>query len=76
MPVLPLVGSMISAPGFSLPSFSAASIMANAILSFTELPGLKDSTFTTTSAWPLFSLLMRTNGVFPIFSRMFDAMLM
>ncbi len=45
MPVFPDVGSMMVAPGASLPSFSASSIMALATLSFTEPAGLKYSSF-------------------------------
>ena len=72
IPVLPDVPSTIVPPGFNLPSFSASSIILIAILSFTELPGLKYSTLANTkasiSAVILFNL---TNGVFPIVSNMF-----
>lgn len=37
IPVFPLVGSMIVSPAFNFPSFSAASIMAKPIRSFTLL---------------------------------------
>jgi hypothetical protein len=61
-------------PGFKRPSASASSIIFTAILSFTELPGLKVSTFAntkaSTSAVTLFSW---TNGVFPIVSSIFFA---
>ena len=70
--MLPLVGSMMTPPGLSLPSFSAASIIAIAILSFTLPPGLKDSTFATTSALPPESFSRfesLTSGVLPISSR-------
>ena len=49
MPVLPLVGSTTRAPGASRPSRSAASIIETAMRSFTEPPGLKDSSFANTS---------------------------
>ena len=68
-PVLPLVGSMIVAPGFSLPSFSAASIIANPIRSFTLPPGLKNSTFAiigVSTPRNLEYLFSSTSGVLPI----------
>src|SRR5699024_2499134 len=43
MPVLPLVGSIIVAPDFSSPAFSAVLIILNAARSFTLLVGFKDS---------------------------------
>src|SRR3954453_1403205 len=50
MPVLPDVASTIVVrPGSMRPSFSAASIIATPIRSFTEPPGLKYSSFTQTS---------------------------
>ena len=48
IPVFPDVPSTIVDPGFSLPLASASSIIFNAILSFTELPGLKYSTLART----------------------------
>src|SRR5829696_898179 len=45
MPVLPLVGSRIVAPGWSEPSFSAASIMAIAARSLIDPVGLWSSSF-------------------------------
>ena len=45
MPVLPLVGSMMTEPGFSWPLASASSIMALAMRSLTEPAGLKYSSF-------------------------------
>ncbi len=67
IPVLPLVGSMITDPSFSSPFFSASSIIATPIRSFTLERGLKDSILTTTSAgFPLFILFRRTSGVFPM----------
>ena len=67
MPVLPDVGSMIVAPGFSFPAFSADSIMFMAMRSLTDPPGFIPSTFTkifagVSSTW--------TSGVCPIASRM------
>jgi hypothetical protein len=47
--VLPLVGSTITEPAPTLPSRSAASIIATPILSLTEPPGLKYSSFAQTS---------------------------
>ena len=47
-PVLPDVGSMMVPPGFSSPLASAASIIATAIRSLTEPPGLKYSTLAST----------------------------
>jgi hypothetical protein len=75
MPVLPLVGSTMTPPGFKSPRFSPSSIMARAIRSFTLESGLRDSSFTTTSAFmPAVSLFKRTSGVLPMSSRMFDLM--
>jgi hypothetical protein len=48
MPVLPLVGSRMVAPGVSRPSACAASIMASAGRSFTEPVGLRSSSFAQT----------------------------
>ena len=57
IPVLPLVGSMISAPGFKIPAASASSIIAKAIRSFTQPAGLNDSNFAITVASnPFFAL--------------------
>jgi hypothetical protein len=71
MPVLPLVGSTIVDPGFSLPSRSAVSIMLQQMRSLTDPPGLNASNLAQTSASSLpgrfFNL--RT-GVEPIRSRM------
>src|SRR5881409_4062798 len=52
MPVLPLVGSTIVAPGRSAPRRSASSIIATAIRSLTLPPGLKNSSFASTTAPP------------------------
>ena len=75
IPVFPEVPSMMVPPGFRRPSFSASSIIFSAILSFTEFPGLKVSTFAKTNAGKsspktLFSF---TSGVFPIVSKIFFA---
>ena len=45
MPVLPLVGSRIVAPGFNKPSRSAASIIEIAVRSLIEPVGLRSSIF-------------------------------
>src|SRR5699024_1734503 len=59
IPVFPLVGSIMVSPGFNTPSSSACSTIAKAIRSLTELPGLKYSNLTYTSA--LFSSTVRFN---------------
>src|ERR1051326_3741254 len=70
MPVLPLVGSTMVAPGLSFPSRSAASIMLRQILSLTEPPGFCDSSLAQSSAsFLLGTLRSRTAGVEPIRSR-------
>ena len=53
-PVLPLVGSTIVPPFFSLPDFSASSIIYKAILSLIDPAKLFFSTFTYISALPSF----------------------
>ena len=69
IPVLPLVGSIITESSLSNPSFSAVSIKFTAIRSLMLLTGLKDSTFTSTSASnPSVNLFNLTRGVFPIAS--------
>jgi len=45
IPVLPLVASTTVCPGFKVPSFSAASMIAKANRSFTDDNGLKYSAF-------------------------------
>jgi hypothetical protein len=45
IPVLPLVGSKIVAPGFNWPLFSAAFIMKIAVRSLIEPVGLRSSNF-------------------------------
>ena len=76
IPVLPLVGSIMVAPSFKIPFFSASSIIANAILSFTEPAGLNASSFTkmAASVTPAFAayLLAFTIGVFPTNSNVLD----
>src|SRR5215471_13644784 len=75
MPVLPDVGSTIVAPGLSRPFSSASSIMARAMRSLTLPPGLRDSTFASTSAEPSGTTrLSRTSGVLPMRSRALAAM--
>ena len=51
MPVLPEVGSMMVAPGFSFPEASASSIIALAMRSFTLPAGLKYSSFARSRAF-------------------------
>ena len=78
-PVFPLVGSIMSVPGLIFPSASAASIIANAILSLTLPNGLKYSSFATIGDASPASLLYRfnaNNGVFPIRSVSFCAILL
>ena len=66
MPVLPLVGSTITEPGAILPSASAASIIATPMRSLTEPPGLRYSSFATTSPpIPSPSRCSATSGVLP-----------
>src|SRR5437867_4253203 len=77
MPVLPLVGSMIVAPGFRRPSLSAVSIMLSAMRSLTLPAGLSDSTLATISAqsgWT--SRFRRTMGVPPTRSSTLSAILL
>ena len=70
MPVLPDDGSIRVAPGVSVPSASAASIMARAMRSLTEPPGFCPSSFMRmrTSGLGLRGE-MSTRGVLPIRSR-------
>ncbi len=69
---------MIVPPGFSRPSRSASSIIFRAMRSLIELPGLKVSTFASTSAFttPFVRRLMRTSGVSPMVSRMVSQILL
>ena len=70
MPVLPLVGSTIVAPGFRTPRRSASSTIETAMRSLTLPPGLSDSTLAATIAPPGFgSRFSRTIGVRPTSSR-------
>src|SRR4030042_3652237 len=67
MPVLPLVGSMISIPGLSTPFFSPSQIILAPIRHLTEYEGLRPSIFARIVALsPLAILLILTNGVLPI----------
>src|SRR5579862_2849202 len=66
MPVLPLVGSMIVAPGLRMPRRSASLIMLTAMRSLTLYPGWKDSNFASTVAPAGTTRFRRTSGVFPI----------
>ena len=50
MPVFPDVASTIAPPGFRSPFASASWTIAIAIRSFTEPPGLKDSTLASSVA--------------------------
>ena len=78
--MLPEVGSIMVAPGFKIPFFSASSIIASAIRSFTEPAGFKYSSFpkivasfTPASAEYRFSF---NKGVFPIRSSALSAILL
>ncbi len=74
IPVFPEVPSIIVPPGINLPSASASSIIAKAIRSLTEFPGLKVSYFANTRPGiSAANLLILTSGVFPMVSRMFFA---
>jgi hypothetical protein len=67
IPVFPLVGSTIRVSLSTTPLFSAASIMARAIRSFTLDRGLKNSSFTSTVASPgRVTRFSRTSGVLQI----------
>ena len=69
-PVLPEVGSTIVPPGLSRPSASAASIIAIPMRSFTEPPGLRNSSFASSSpGTSRESRSSRTIGVSPTSSR-------
>ncbi len=78
MPVLPEVGSTSTErSGAISPSASARSTMARPMRSLTEPSGLKNSSFSATSATSLSSAVMRgmpTSGVAPIVSRMLRCM--
>ena len=67
MPVLPLVGSMITVSLLIFPSRSAASIIATPMRSLTDQSGLKFSSLATTSAvQPSVTRRSRISGVLPI----------
>ena len=73
MPVLPLVGSMITVPLFIFPAFRASSIKAMPMRSLTLESGLKNSSLSSTSAMaPCFFAVRfrRTSGVLPMVSVM------
>jgi len=71
MPVLPLVGSMITEPGPILPSRSAASTMDRPMRSFTLESGFRNSHLPTTVATqPSVTRFKRTSGVRPTSSVM------
>src|SRR4051794_21526288 len=71
MPVLPLVGSTMTVSLSTLPSRSAASIMATPMRSLTLARGLKNSHLARTVACSLgMRRLMRTRGVPPMVSVM------
>src|SRR5207237_7628030 len=72
---LPLVGSRTVPPGFRAPRFSAPSIIASPMRSFTEPPGLSISSFATMRGRrPLPMRLRCTRGVLPTTPRTSDAM--
>mmetsp|Transcript_33965 Transcript_33965/g.69344 ORF Transcript_33965/g.69344 Transcript_33965/m.69344 type:complete len:309 (+) Transcript_33965:315-1241(+) len=77
MPVFPDVGSTrVVLPGAMSPRLSASVIIDRAMRSFTELAGLDDSSFATTSASaPSTTRLRRTRGVPPMRSRTESAIL-
>ncbi len=71
IPVLPLVGSIIVAPGVRVPFFSASLIIDSATRSLTLPPGLKYSILTNSRAFRFSACSMffiSRSGVFPISS--------
>ncbi len=73
MPVLPLVGSMITEPGLSTPCASIASIIEAPMRSLTLASGLKNSSLARTSPFGFSSAVRRgkrTSGVSPMVSTM------
>ena len=69
--MLPLVGSMITVSLVSAPLFSASSIIAMPMRSFTLESGLKNSHFNkTVASTPSVTLFRRTSGVLPMVSTM------
>ena len=71
-PVLPLVASMMVPPGVRSPEASAARTIDRAMRSLTLPAGSKASTLARTVAGPEMTRLMRTSGVPPTASVMFD----
>ena len=70
MPVLPLVGSMMTVSGLISPCFSASVIMLKHMRSLTLPPGFLDSSLPRTVLLsPSVSLLSRMSGVFPMVSK-------
>ncbi len=64
---------MVLTPGVSLPAFSAASIIATPMRSFTDASGLKNSSLARIAALPPAGCarrLRRTSGVAPMISVM------
>ncbi len=71
MPVLPLVGSMMTVSFFRMPRFSASSIMAMPMRSLTLPSGLKNSHLSRMVAGkPAVTLFNLTSGVRPTVSTM------
>src|SRR5580692_7585621 len=71
MPVLPLVGSISSRPGFRRPRRSASQIMAAPMRHFTEYAGLRPSIFAMTLACaPSVTRLRRISGVRPMLNEL------
>ena len=71
MPVLPLVGSTISTPGFSTPRCSASQIIDAPMRHLTEYAGLRPSTFASTVAGaPSVMRFTLTSGVRPMLSEL------
>ena len=69
MPVLPLVGSMMTEPSFKAPLASAASSMALAMRSLTEPAGLRYSSLARSRAFSPRDFSMRVSssrGVLPM----------
>ncbi|MNQ92364.1 hypothetical protein D3C85_1077890 [compost metagenome] len=70
IPVFPEVPSIMVPPGFSLPLFSASSIILTAIRSLMELPGLVVSILARIVPGTFLVIVFNfTNGVFPIVSK-------
>jgi len=76
MPVLPLVGSIITVFGLIKPCFLLQLSCLEHIRSLTLPPGLRASSLPTTVAFASFVILFRrTNGVLPIVSKTLFAIL-